>query len=521
MSSTRHLYLLVTLLILCSLGLFFYKVQVLHWPVQPAEQSNVWAVEARLSFTGAPSRPIKVSFLVPPAQVNFAKLDENFVSLNYGISTNEREDGNRESIWTIRRAPGEQTLYYRLLVSPQAAKDAHEAALPTTTSVNELDAMNEIERQASELILEQVRAQSYDSTTFAVGVIKTLLDVNNSNASLLLKKDRSPTSVIKAATDILSGAHIPARNVHGLLLSMEEGTQPDIRLHHMLAVWNGSDKWVYINPTTANIGLPKQFLIWSYGNDNAMIAVDGGKQANVEFSARNTFQDILDITRAQEMQTDDGGLGLWDFSLFSLPIQAQHAYQVLIMIPLGAFVILLLRNIVGIKTFGTFMPVLIALAFRETALLPGIILFIMIIALGLAIRFYLEHLKLLVFARVAAVLSVVVLIMLGLSVISHRLGFEHGLAITLFPMVILTMTIERMSIVWEERNAWDAIVQAGGSLLSASVAYMVMNNVYAEHLIFVFPELLLIIIAFMLLMGRYRGYRLSELFRFQSLLGKK
>jgi hypothetical protein len=32
------------------------------------------------------------------------------------------------------------------------------------------------------------------------------------------------------------------------------------------------------------------------------------------------------------------------------------------MLPLGALVILLLRSFVGLKTFGTFMPVLIAIA---------------------------------------------------------------------------------------------------------------------------------------------------------------
>ena len=38
-----------------------------------------------------------------------------------------------------------------------------------------------------------------------------------------------------------------------------------------------------------------------------------------------------------------------------------------------------------------------------------------------------------------------------------------------------------------------------------------------KHLFFVFPELLLWVLAICLLLGRYSGYRLLELVRFKSL----
>ena len=210
-----------------------------------------------------------------------------------------------------------------------------------------------------------------------------------------------------------------------------------------------------------------------------------------------------------------------DYSLFSLPLSTQLAYQVLIMIPLGALIILVVRNIIGIPTFGTFMPVLIALAFRETQLIHGILLFSFIVSLGLMVRFYFEQLKLLLIPRLAAVLSAVILIILVISVISHGLGFDIGLSIAIFPIVIITMTIERMSVVWEEHSGWEAIRQGMGSLFSASLAYLAMISTFIEHLFFVFPEFILLLIAAMLWLGRYRGYRLSELFRFNTLFEKK
>ena len=87
-------------------------------------------------------------------------------------------------------------------------------------------------------------------------------------------------------------------------------------------------------------------------------------------------------------------------------------------------------------------------------------------------------------------------------------------------MVIIAMTIERMSVLWEERGAGEAMRAGVGSMLVAVLAYVVMGMDWLEHLVFTFPELLLIVLAVVLLLGRYTGYRVSELKRFKALIGR-
>jgi hypothetical protein len=87
-------------------------------------------------------------------------------------------------------------------------------------------------------------------------------------------------------------------------------------------------------------------------------------------------------------------------------------------------------------------------------------------------------------------------------------------------MVIMTMTIERMSIVWEERGPAEAMQQGFGSLFVAAIAYLLMSFEPLLHFIFVFPEMLLVLLAITILLGRYTGYRLTELIRFK-VLGEK
>ena len=167
------------------------------------------------------------------------------------------------------------------------------------------------------------------------------------------------------------------------------------------------------------------------------------------------------------------------------------------------------------------MPVLIALAFRETHGMWGITLFVVIVFFGLLARFYLDQLRLLLVPRLAAILTVVIILMIFISILSQNLGLERGLSVALFPMVILTMTIERMCITWDERGAADAIRSGVGSLVAAVIAYTVMSNLAVEYLFFAFPELLLVLLALILWFGQYRGYRFTELVRFKVLSGRK
>src|SRR5690606_19888553 len=200
-------------------------------------------------------------------------------------------------------------------------------------------------------------------------------------------------------------------------------------------------------------GLPKDYLIWQYGND-PLFSLSGGSKPQFSLTVSPTPLNALSVAKTRGLQSDSQ---LLRFSLLQLPVNVQATYKILLTVPIGAFIILILRNFVGIKTFGTFMPVLIALAFRETHVVWGVSLFVIIVSFGLLARFYLDQLRLLLVPRLAAILTVVILYMIFISIVSQSLGFDSGMSVALFPMVILTMTIERMCITWDERGASEAI----------------------------------------------------------------
>ncbi len=500
----RYVIILAALLSAAGIAIFMYKWQGLGFPLSDQQQTPTWVIESAVSFDSGPAS-VKVNLQVPTLTPGFEILDEYAVSKNYGfglINVGTR----REAQWTVRRAGGPQTLYYRVVV----AESAREGQSDITPPFPLPPVVEEPMKTAIDVLVSEVREHSADAATFATELLQRVNDPSpGPNIELLLADAGGRAGFVQTMVTVLETARIPARMLRGLQLS-DQQRQADIV--PWLEIHDG-DSWRYFNPSNGKEMLPDRFLIWWRG-DEPLVRIEGGNNVGVNFAVKRYYLDTMDIARKRAAQQD---AVLVEFSLFSLPIQTQAVYSVILMIPLGALIVVLMRNVIGIDTFGTFMPVLIALSFRETQLIRGILLFSLLVALGLSIRFLLERLRLLLVPRLSSVLIVVVLLMLVISILTHKLGIETGLSVALFPMVIIAMTIERMSVVWEERGPSDAMRGAMGSLTVALLSYFVMGLDWLEHMIFTFPELLLIVLASVLLLGRYTGYRFTELKRFSPL----
>lgn len=505
-STKRHLYGLIIILFLVGGGTMLYRHLVLDIPLTETADINSWMVEANLRFTADRNVPVKASFSIPYMPPYYSLLDEYFISQNYGVTT-KLDDYNRYAVWTLRRGSGSQSLYYRAILRETDAKNTH---LPKSPALKP-QPVTDNQKPALETIITKARQSSADIQTFAQSAIKEL-NKKDGNARLLVGKDFTDEQIVNATISVLSKAKIVALPLQGIYLNQQSKAEFNL----FLAVYNEKE-WVYLNPRTGDSGLPKNFLVWHYGAE-PLYLISGGKKPQFNLSVSQTPMNALSIAKARGLQAESE---LLRFSLLQLPVNVQETYKILLTVPIGAFIILLLRNFIGLSTFGTFMPVLIALAFRETHVVWGITLFTFIVSFGLLARFYLDQLRLLLVPRLGSILTIVILLMIFISIISHNLGLESGLSIALFPMVILTMTIERMCITWDERGAYEAITAGVGSLIAAVICYAVMSYPPLQYLFFAFPELLLVLLAVILWFGQYRGYRLFELFRFKVLAENK
>jgi hypothetical protein len=148
----------------------------------------------------------------------------------------------------------------------------------------------------------------------------------------------------------------------------------------------------------------------------------------------------------------------------------------------------------------------------------GIAVLVLVITVGLLARSGLERLRLLTVPRLSIILTVVILcVVFGISAL-HYLMPSISAEVVLLPMIILSMLIERFHLSAEEDGLMHTVQLAAGTLLVAVLCYLNLGSERVGNWVLTYPEAHFFTIAVFVALGRYAGYRLTELWRFRDLI---
>jgi hypothetical protein len=191
----------------------------------------------------------------------------------------------------------------------------------------------------------------------------------------------------------------------------------------------------------------------------------------------------------------------------------------LLMLPVIATFIAFLRQVVGIKAFGIYTPLIITFAFLATnGLKYGIIIFLAVILSGMAMRFILKPFRLLYLPRVAIMLSVVailILVMLTLGGSVRRTGLA---AVSIFPILIMITLVEKFVAAQIEKGNKAALILTLETLVISVIGYFIASWDVLIRLIAEMPWLILLAIPINVLIGKWTGLRVSEYIRFRKII---
>ncbi len=494
MNSRLPFLLLIFVLVAIGLSSIYYRHVHTGVPLTPGQRIDVWQVEADISFTGT-GEPATVALNLP-RDSQFELMEEFTASPAYGVNVT-RDEQHSKVVWSKREVQGPQTLYYK--GSYKAALNPKDALPPAEQPEPPL--LAEPYQSSAKAVLDEAISKSGDTETLVQQVISLINSDDQNVAMLLSRHSRSRTFVL-----LMQHAQIPVKLVRGLQLEDERRNQSLIPLVKVYL----NDEWRLFNLSRVVLDQENPLLIW-LEDQPYLLDVVGGEDSSIKF-AISKFRSSA-VREANHVANQKS----WGFGLYSLPIAEQNLFRSILLLPIGALVVVFLRILVGVRCSGTFMPVLIATAFIQTELLNGLLGFSLVVAAGLVIRSYLSHLNLLMVSRISAVVIVVIGIIIAFTVFAFKMGLTEALTITFFPMIIMAWTIERMSILWEEEGAREVLIQGCGSLFIAVIAYLLMDNSLVRHWAFNFLGVHVLIMAAILMIGQYTGYRLLELRRFKHL----
>ena len=308
---------------------------------------------------------------------------------------------------------------------------------------------------------------------------------------------------------LLRASGIPARITGGLIL--DRGAKRTT--HVWVEAWvNGV--WVPMDPLNGYFAKhPSHFLVLYRGDE---VLFSRTKRINFQylFSIRPVRVAPDEHLRTPKELLD--AYGIWEG--FRTGGVSLSLLRTILLLPVGILVVIFFRSVVGLSTFGTFHPALIAVAFRESGIYWGMALYVLILGGGILFRALLDRIRLLHTPRLAIVLLLVVGIMLVVTLSAVTFGLNAPANISMFPIAILAITIEGSFNRWNEFGASKAFSIFLQTLFVIGAVYVTLDSLFVQNLVFTFPEFLLMVGAAYIFLGRYLGLRWLEYLRFRVLL---
>ncbi|NBB99942.1 MAG: hypothetical protein GVY15_03665 [Bacteroidetes bacterium] len=524
-TSSRFIRVLQVLLLSVFLVIVGYRILIQDVGLEVLTPEPSYKVTLRMDMTPAEASagaPMRVSTYVPASneRQRVAPLPHQTGPLSFEVTSDAT---GRRAVWRAEAAGDAQEVSYAFRVWPQSVayqlddelkRPAPGAAPPALHGYLRETPAHPVGTAAAQARYERIAPRRTDRL---VPLLQALFE---HAASVSEGTGTAAASERTGAPDregnrwlvtLARQAHIPSRLVGGLMLHDGQASRV-----HQWAELHINGHWVPFDAAHGHFAtLPASYLPLCRGATSlAQSSAGTGLKYTVDVDQSWTArQEMERATTAASTATP----GLWkpltDAGL-SLDL-----LMLMLLLPVGGSMVVFFRNVVGLETYGTFLPALLAVACLATGLLWGMLAFLIVTLTVAVLHLPLERAGLMHTPRLA-ILMVCVIVQILLTALSVQFEWVDLSYFILFPVVILTSTAERFSAHLTEDGPAKA---AKVTLMTAFViacSYFIMNFSVVGLTLLAFPEVLLLVISFNVWLGRWVGIRLTEYTRFRWLINR-
>ncbi len=498
--------------------LIAYKVLVNDYSLAKILPRREYSVTLAMSLDGHNGRARVKTFIPRSDEVQQITETRSSDVSNMQVRV-ESDQTNRVSIWTGGSVPDETTIEYSfdVLSTGRQYRIAPELQVPEHYSPSLASYL--VGSEAVQVDSEEILATLSEIGADQGPILQRLQAIYELTSSFPIRPFKGTTDALTALrlgeascngksrlfVALARAAGIPARLVGGLIM-----TSGSKRVTHQWVEAYVGGHWVPFGPTNDHFAeVPENYLVL-YRGDESLFA----HSSDINFDYR--YRISTKMVPAPEARTAFGQFNIW--ALFERLQMPFGLLQTILMLPVGALIVVFFRNVIGMPTYGTFLPALIAAAAKGTGLGWGMLSVLLIIAAVSMARWLMQRLRLLHSPTLAILLTVVVVTMLLSSLAAERLGLGELARVSFYPIAVMAIAAERFYLSLAEKGIHDAIVNLAGTLIVVAACFVVMNSLALQILVSGFPEVLAYVLAANVYLGRWVGLRVFEYRRFRSLL---
>lgn len=188
----------------------------------------------------------------------------------------------------------------------------------------------------------------------------------------------------------------------------------------------------------------------------------------------------------------------------------------LLLFPVVASFIAISRHIIGLRGFGVYTPAVLAVAFVSTGITTGLILFFLIFLTTTLGKIIITRMKLQYLPRTAVLLWSVSTVIFAILLFAPAVPlFASIVSAGIFPMLVLILLSENFMEAQLSGNFKKAVELTLETLILAVVSAVLLRTLVVQQFVITHPEVTILgVLLVDILVGRYTGLRITELFRF-------
>ncbi|MFQ5601409.1 MAG: 7TM domain-containing protein, partial [Candidatus Krumholzibacteriia bacterium] len=238
---------------------------------------------------------------------------------------------------------------------------------------------------------------------------------------------------------------IPSRIVGGVIL----GNTRTKRTSHVWVECRLAGEWIPFDPLNDHYAsVPENYLLL-YRGDRPLIQHSRGLAFDYGFTS--SFESVPVVWQSpadpgsDEVAARDGASPREHRA--QVPLLRRQQFSIILLAPFALLFAVFARQVIGLESIGTFLPVLLGFCITQTGWLLGGAQLLLCILFGIVVRVLLVRLNLLHVPRIAIMITFVVLLFLLFSFVLEALDLAAERGTMILPLAALAMTVERFTVV--------------------------------------------------------------------------
>jgi len=204
--------------------------------------------------------------------------------------------------------------------------------------------------------------------------------------------------------------------------------------------------------------------------------------------------------------------------LINVALVPRETLIYLLMLPILATLVVISRHIFGLKSFGMYVPIIATYALATLGFKLGIALILYLVGIGLLIRIIITPLRIHYLSRISLIIGISTIAALGflysMSLFNSTAVFARQSALP----IILVLTLCESFISTEiQKGLRTGIYLFVETMTIAVIGYFLLNWDRAQNFILDFPYIIIITVLVNVLIGKWKGLRFFEMWRFRTI----